>query len=364
MAISPEAVARREAARRSSGEFGEQQHSAPSVDAIRTMLDERIVSLGRAGYLPAATTADPFDPKNRSSIAQWWEHQFALAEQGKTSNYRVMPDDYTPGGASGRSMLRKRRTHRMLYEGAGVAMRMPSATAVRRFANELNGEPFDLPIEASYPGGSAQGYVRVQRGADGRWLTHAVGVDTSTPEGRRRYAYMSEAVSAVLEGRRPSLALGEVTDLMERRRERRQQVGERLQAPATESPAVRGVGYTAATRTMFVQLRSRVYAYTDIDPETFEKLRRSYTPGRFYNDTVKGRKPAQAAVSCEVCGNYFVASVQHHCRPQLRRADRARKFYRDLIRDAVSSSHEKAMRRLAQTQWRRGTELIPGVHRA
>ena len=45
-----------------------------------------------------------------------------------------MPDDYTPSMTIGKSLEGNRRTHRMCYRGVGVALRMPSATSIKRYA--------------------------------------------------------------------------------------------------------------------------------------------------------------------------------------------------------------------------------------
>lgn len=165
-----------------------------------------------AGYLPAAPSRDFTVPEFSGKRAQWWDRQFQAAEyQPDGAGYAMMPDDYTPKFTEGGSLSGHRRTHRILYKGAGVALRMPSATAIERYSTET-GLTFGVPVSAAFPGGTVTGSVRVTHNGAGLWSESSNGF---TPE---LAAYVCEGVSAILEARRPSMGLKQAGDLLERDR--------------------------------------------------------------------------------------------------------------------------------------------------
>lgn len=373
--ISPAARARREEARdRQSGEFGVQQHSAPEgatvhplvqpvdADQVRADLAHRVEELRAHGYAPAAVVDDPFDPARTSRRDEWWQASFALAEHARGGGYHVMPDDYTPGMTEGQSLTGHRRTHRMKYEGGGAVLRMPSATAIKRYADDIDGATFDVPVEAHTPAGTMHGYVRVTRGKNGLWLVESpeLGRDEqgrptvtdpatgqarlATPREIARSQYVTEAVNAVLESRRPSLALKEVGDLMARRRERRAQLGETLVTP-DQSGVVKGVAYSAATQATLVRLGNRVYAYADTSPQDASRLLRNYSPGRVYNQHFKNRKPSIRVEQCPDCRRYALTTIEHRCPFGRGRAKRTMKFERLLIQQALGMRKHRSLER-------------------
>ena len=55
------------------------------------------------------------------------------------------------------------------------------------------------------------------------------------------------------------------------------------------SSAIAQAGYDPDTRTMEVEFTSgRSYTHVDVPPEVYDALVRSSSPGRFYNDNIKG----------------------------------------------------------------------------
>jgi hypothetical protein len=72
-----------------------------------------------------------------------------------------MPDDNTPSMHTGQATSGHRRTHRMNYGNKDIQLRMPSATAIRRFSQDKGNPTFDVPVSVSVKGGApVQGWVR------------------------------------------------------------------------------------------------------------------------------------------------------------------------------------------------------------
>lgn len=347
--MTPEALARLNAHRRANGEFGNQPHSDPEHDVPASgtpmttpeILAQRIEQLRETGYVSAGAVPDMFDPSTTKRIDAWWQSSFALTEQARGGGHHLMPDDYTPGMGAGRSLGGNRRTHRMKYEGAGVTLRMPSVTSVKRYSKDIKGATFDIPVEASTPAGNVQGFVRVTPGANGSWEVEALGL-----EGQPQIAgYLSESVRATLEGRRPSMALKEVADLAERRRERLIAEGARMYEPKQKSSVVKAVGYSREAGEMYVQLGRRHYAYAGVDPREAGILYRGVSPGKSYNERVKGKYPSLAASECGECGRVTSTATEHQCPGAHEKAARTMKFERLAIQRALGARKHRSFER-------------------
>jgi hypothetical protein len=124
--------------------------------------------------------------------------------------------------------------HRILYKGAGVALRTRSATAIKRYSAET-GSTFDVSTSAAFPG-NVSGTVQGTHKDAGLWSVSGKGF---APE---QAAYVCEGVSAVLEARCPSMGLQQVGDLLERRRGRFAPGGVRFDE-TPQSLFISGVGY-------------------------------------------------------------------------------------------------------------------------
>ncbi len=142
----------------------------------------------------------------------------------------------------------------MAYVGEDVAIRMPSATSIKSFADadvlgKGRGETFDVPVSAQFPGGQIDGWVRVAKGSDGTWATQGLGFTAE------QSAYVAESVQCVLESRRPSRALRDAGDILERRRQRAAELG----APVTPitSTWIKGAGYDKVTGTMVITTNTK-----------------------------------------------------------------------------------------------------------
>lgn len=181
-----------------------------SKSFLRNISQDRLTALQTVaesnGYLAATTTTNAFD-----SVDQWWAAQRANAEIHGTTPQ--MPDDWTPRHAAGSSLSGKRRTRRETYRGEQVSLVMPSAASVKSFA-AAQGPTVDVPVTVDTPSGRVSGWVRVSQNDANTWSTRALEFPGTSG------AVAAEAVRAVLEARRPRLALQSSGDLMAKRRER------------------------------------------------------------------------------------------------------------------------------------------------
>ena len=280
----------------------------PFAPPRKKLLQARREMLAAAGYVEPARISAGIDPNTTAYRREWWDQTFTLGEYGDArGDYPQMPDDYTPSMTTGRSLEGNRRTHRMCYRGIGVALRMPSATSIKRYATNEGSATFDVPVSASYPGGSVTGWVRVTRGANGTWATRGLGF---SPEDS---AYVAEAVQAVLEARRPSRALQEVGDLLDRRRARAAALGTRVEV--ANSQWIRRLGYDKSTSTMVMVTGRSLYGFT-VPPEVYQAMSESHSPGRIYNEVIKGRARRVEVRECLHCHRYSTAGTGHRCPPR------------------------------------------------
>ena len=277
-------------------------------------MDERVEALRQYGYVPATTAPMLVDPLSSAHRKEWWDQHMAAGEYNNPEGgYAQMPDDWTPSRTTGNSVISGlRRTHRMAYVGNDVAIRMPSATSIKAFAaasvpGKGAGETFDVPVSAQFPGGQIDGWVRVVKGADGTWATQGLGF---TPE---QSAYVAESVQCVLESRRPSRALREAGDILERRRARAAQLGAPV-APIA-STWIKEAGYDKATGTMVITTEGkngkRTYGY-DVPIAAYLRVVNSKSPGRVFNATIRGKTATVSVKDCGECGRVY-ATATHRC---------------------------------------------------
>ena len=313
------------------GQFAPTNHHEPTgveltddasarEDDFEAFLADRRERIRAGGYVaPAAMPRSAVDPRSSAYVREWWEAVHATAEYGHEAGaYPQMPDDYTPSRKGGQSLTGHRRTHRVAYRGAGVVMRMPSATAIRRYAGELmktdafdqdaGTVTFDVPVTATSPGGEATGWVRVTHSLDGTWATRAL---SFPPEAQ---GYIAEASQCVLQARRPTRALSETGDLLERRRMRAAEIGTKLDS--VRSAWIRAAGYEPASGTMVVTTATHEYGYK-VPAAVFSRVRTSKQPGGVFNQLVRGRAQRVEVRQCEKCGRFTAADiVTHRCPPK------------------------------------------------
>lgn len=301
-------------ARDDAGRFAEQTHDRPDIELEDGPTGERAREYAaRAeqmatanGYVkPMADRAyqNPAQRGDGESVQNWWDTRNAQAEySGDSKGYEKMPDDFTPSRGTGNSLSGHRRTHRMNYSGAGISMRMPSATSVRAFADTQKGKSFDVPVEATYEGGTVSGWVRCTKGEDGTWMTEGLGF-----EGNQRQ--VAEAVSAVLEARRVRTALAGYSSMDERRAERLARAGARIR-PVDDSSFIKGIAVNPVAGLTFTKIRDKVY--TNKTVTNIAEFQQSYSKGREYNDKIKSAPSLGEAKQCEKCQGYYSPALGSH----------------------------------------------------
>lgn len=299
--------------------------------------------LQQVGYVTASTVESATNPRFTDGIDTWWQQHYERMEHQPrdVGAYNIMPDDYTPMGTSGHALSGLRRTHRMNYRGAGVDLRMPSATAIKRFSKESNKQTFDIPIEMGHSGGKISGYVRVTEGAGGAWDVEALGFPDSVSKNRAM-----ESVTCVLEARRPSLALREAeqhymklkqlgnsgspvkvgeSPLQQLQIDRVGRTGAQIDKPNVPS-FITGGAYDRATETMTLTMKGgRRYSY-NVQREIYQEIMHSGSPGRAYNELVKNKATRVAVDRCTKCRRVTRTGVQHTCpaaQKQRRRGNRS-----------------------------------------
>ncbi|MGC0250424.1 hypothetical protein [Pseudactinotalea sp. Z1748] len=261
--------------------------------------------LAAGGYVPAVAAEAVVSPTTTARGDDWWDTHFVQAEyNAEDGGYAQMPDDYTPAMTSGHAMSGHRRTHRMAYSAGGVAVRMPSRTAINRFATENKGNTFDVPVSASLPSGDVQGWVRVTKVGPGRWETSGVGFTGDAEVG------VAEAVGATLEGRSSAMKPQSFNDLIERRKQRIAEQG--FEMSEVTSTWIESVGYDKNSGVLATLTSAgRMYGHK-VPHKTFDALSQSRSPGALFNKLVKGNERTEVH-RCGDCGRYTTAGAAHTC---------------------------------------------------
>lgn len=272
-------------------------------------LRERHEQLAAAGYVPAVALAARQDPRTTAGIDAWWGDHFASAEyRAGDGGYPQMPDDYGTTG-DGNALSGARRTRRMRYSGGGVELRMPAAAVVRRFAAETEHKTFDVPVTAEITEGESvrqvAGWVRIVPRPAGGFSVAPVGLSGDT--GTR----LAESVSAVLEARRPSLALRQVGDLLARRRER--EAGQGAALRPVDSSWVEAVGYDEANGIMAMATQAGGLYGHQVSRTRFEQVVSDASPGAQFNRIIKGNARAEVRRCEDGCGRFYSAAKAHTC---------------------------------------------------
>ncbi len=201
-----------------------------------------------------------------------------------------------------------RPAHRVVYRGSQVSVRMPSATAVRKFAAAA-GPTVDIPVSVVISGEASMRWVRVTSGGDGAYGVAALG-DMAGGEAT------AEAVRSVLEARRPAQSLSGIGDLTARSAERSKREGTELQA--ARSSWVRALGYEPAGQTMVLRTKDHTYGYV-VPAELYDAVVRSGSIGHAFNLAIRGRHRRVEIAQCEACGRCYAAGNEHACPPRASR---------------------------------------------
>lgn len=290
------------------GQFATYAHpeSGITLNAAQNLqaMAERREMLKRSGFIPATTLQAATAPTTTEHRSEWWDRNLVAAEYRNGKAYPQMPDDYTPAKTLGHAMSGHRRTHRMNYGNGDIQLRMPSATAIKRFSRENGNPTFDVPISVSLKGGAArQGWVRVTMTGPHSWEATALGGSGEASD------QISEAVSAVLESRRPSAALSAVPDLLAAHRARKAAQGTPL-APVT-SGWIDSIGYDENSGTLATRIGAKLYGHK-VPKDLFLKLKDADRPGAVFNSLIKPR-PGAGVSQCGTCGNAYIAGAAHTC---------------------------------------------------
>ena len=318
--------------RNTDGRFSQKAYSeADDVEVFEetlsrrdlTEVDQRERAFAAQKYVPATSMGAIVDPRSTAGIGDYWDGAFYTSEyRPDLSDVGVipnMPDDETPERTSGHALSGHRRTHRMRYSGGGVDLRMPSPTAMRRFADRSNSDTFNMPVVASTPHGTTTCWVRCTRHGDHDWSVEALGVKDP-----RVAATVSEAVESVACARRPTKALAEAGDLLQRRAQKAQHTELK---PITTSSFIVGAGYRDADGKATIQIRAQrkdekvprynTYMY-DVPKASFDAFMSAESKGAAYNSLIKrpgGELNHSVELStCKRCMEMYPALSAHKCR--------------------------------------------------
>lgn len=305
------AQARQQNNRTGDGRYAEGSHGEPDVDltdsgqveSAHDRWQRRLNELADGGYTPAVATRASVPPATTVDRERWWDEHFATGEYHHDDGaHPKMPDDYTPGRTGGLAMSGHRRTHRMRYEGSGVTLRMPSASAIRRFQSEGN-DTFDVPVTVeTQDGRQVSGWVRMS-GSDRSWDASALGFKGDDQ------VSVSEAVTAVMEARRPSVGLAMAGDLLARHRQRMAERG--VESRPVASTWIRGLAYDDDSETMVMETDRKSYGF-GVDRETYDAVATSHSPGAAFTKLVRNRGVGVEVNQCGQCSRYY-STDGHSC---------------------------------------------------
>jgi len=300
------------------GEFAGKVNSRPVASLAATtaanfesFLKAR-AELVAAGYAPADASA-PFatDPRSSAGRESWWEEARLRSEYPgeSTTGYPLMTDDNSPSMGSGQAISGHRHTYRVRYEGGGTSIRMPSKAAIDRFSADLGNSTFDVPVEAVGPAGNPiAGHIRVTQERPGVWNAQPLGFPEQIGHS------VAAGVTAILESKRPRMALSDAGDLAAAWREQQARRGVEIDRAPGRSAFITGLGYSQDDQTAIVRIRDRVYGYR-VPPATMARLASSRSVGHAYNELLRfdERVERVGIASCEDCGRVYAQVRGHSC---------------------------------------------------
>lgn len=263
----------------------------------------RFEMLAACGFVPAASATG-----RNTGVADWWEKAYSTAEIGAEDGTTYVKMTDSSGSGTGNALDGTKRLQRRTYRGGALSVRMPSASAIRRFAADHDGETFDIPVSMTEDGSEQTAWVRVTR-TGSRWAASPVGLKGEAG------AKMAEAVSATLEARQVTVGMAQAGDLLARRRARQPRYGaETVDLSGQGSGWVTGASYHDGQLT--VVMGDRAYGY-QVDHSVYERLINSTSPGTTYNALIKSRStdevPRVGVNRCSGCGRFSSATTAHVC---------------------------------------------------
>ena len=281
-------------------------------------LDDRAEQIAMGGYVTHDYLSDVGDVRHTEGRENWWDRARVTAGYDNRASIPQMPDDNTPNSTSGNALSSLRRTHRMSYEGTdGFAIRMPSHTAMHRYADELavggKTPTFDIPVQAVGPNGHViQGWVRATRLGKDAWSTSPMGIPGNPG------VAISEAVCAIGEARRGEVraSVQKAGDLVEKAVLRDQAKGVSLQE--VQSTWISGMGYDPSNQQMHVEMGGKDYAYAGVTPYEAGVMLNARSAGEAFHEIIgrgKKQKKEGAGVSerCPACKRFTSPNNTHMC---------------------------------------------------
>lgn len=250
-----------------------------------------------SGYVPAIVMPSTSDPRSSTRAREWWDRARISAEYG--SGIPQMQD------------LIDGPVQRRHYGNDRIKLRMPAVSTIRACAAAAPGT-FDIPVSMSLAGANpVQGWVRATPGPNGTWDITTLGGDGPAA------AELAEAVTAVLESRRPTQALAQAGDLLEshaRRMSAKRRAAATAGVPMKEvnSSFINEVGYDPASQTLATRIGERIYGHR-VPREVFEVMKESENPGIAFNRLVRGRSQGVAVTQCGSCRRFHSPLADHTC---------------------------------------------------
>ena len=278
--------------------LGTSQPAAPLASLIASRKD----ALTHASFISAQASAAAAGDRDEDRD-EWWSRSFGNAEWRNDTGYPKMPDDFTPSGTGGQSVTGNRRTSRRWYKGEDISVRMPSVSAIKRFSRSIDSGTFDLPVQVSNGADGIQGWVRVTQHGQ-QWSVTGIGMNAADSAG------MSEAVRALLESRTPTVELSTVANLRDRYKARVRQEG--MQTEQLNSGWIKAVGYDKKSGTLALSMNGRHYGWP-VSEDVAQQLRTSRSPGKVFNQLVKGKPRSEQLDACDNCGRVYSPKMDHRC---------------------------------------------------
>ncbi|WIB65622.1 KTSC domain-containing protein [Curtobacterium sp. MCBD17_040] len=275
----------------------------PTADPLAPKIADRKDALAHASFV-AAQASNGTASRGKENRAEWWERSFGNAEWRENAGYPKMPDDFTPGGHSGESVVGHRRTSRRWYNGKDVAVRMPSVSAIKRFSRGVDGGTFDIPVQVLHGTENMQGWVRVTQHGP-QWSVTGLGMNAADS------ARMSEAVRVILEHRTPTVALTTVDALRQEYRKRVASEGTRVEA-VVGSTFIKGAAFDAKNGQITLSMGKYHYRYPG-NADAYQELITARSPGHVFNAVIRGNARAEKLTSCDTCHRVFSVGVEHRC---------------------------------------------------
>ena len=280
-----------------------------------------------AGYVPAIVIPSTSDPRSSTRAREWWDRARISAEYG--TGIPQMQD------------LVDGPVQRRAYGNDRIKLRMPAVSAIRAAA-AANPGTFDIPVSMSLGGAKpVQGWVRATPGPGGAWDIATLGGDGPAA------AELAEAVTAVLESRRPTLALAQAGNLLESRARR---MAEKRRTAASEGVLMKGVnssfisevGYDPASETLATRIGARIYGHR-VPREVFEVMKEAENPGIAFNRLVRGRSQGVAVTQCPSCRRFHSPLSEHACPEEISPSGAAAPANPKARREAMMAAFRRSM---------------------